>query len=51
MRVVCPKCGFGQITGDKKGFSGGKAVAGALLTGGIGLLAGFHGSSKIKMQP
>ena len=49
MKVVCPKCGSGQITGDKKGFSGGKAIAGALITGGIGLLAGFHGSSKIKI--
>lgn len=35
----CPKCGSNQITSDKKGFSGKKAVAGALLTGGIGILA------------
>lgn len=42
----CPQCGstnvqpFGQ---QKKAFSVGKAVAGGLLTGGIGTLAGFAG--------
>ena len=45
--VACPKCGSTQITAQKKGFSGGKAVAGAVLTGGVGLLAGLHGSSDI----
>lgn len=28
---------------DKKAFSMGKAAAGAVLTGGVGLLAGFAG--------
>ena len=28
---------------DRKGFSVGKAAAGAILTGGIGTLAGFAG--------
>jgi ribosomal protein S27E len=45
--VSCPKCGSTQITAQKRGFSGGKAVAGAVLTGGVGLLAGLHGSSNI----
>lgn len=45
----CPKCGSNQITANKKGFSGKKAVAGALLTGGIGVLAGTIGSNKIKI--
>lgn len=45
--INCPKCGSTQITANKKGFSGGKAVAGAVLTGGIGLLAGTIGSNKI----
>ena len=45
--IKCPKCGSTQITTDKKGFSGKKAVAGAVLTGGIGLLAGTIGSNKI----
>ena len=38
--IRCPKCGSNQLHADKKGFSGKKAVAGAALTGGIGLLAG-----------
>jgi predicted nucleic acid-binding Zn-ribbon protein len=45
--ICCPKCGSNQITANKKGFSGKKAVAGAVLTGGIGLLAGTIGSNKI----
>ena len=45
--IKCPKCGSNQITSEKKGFSGGKAVAGAVLTGGIGLLAGTIGSNKV----
>lgn len=49
IELHCPKCGSNQITSDKKGFSGKKAVAGVLLTGGIGILAGTIGSNKIKM--
>jgi len=45
--IQCPKCKSTQITVDRKGFSGKKAVAGAILTGGIGLLAGTIGSNKI----
>ena len=45
--IRCPKCGSSQLTANKKGFSGKKAVAGAVLTGGIGLLAGTIGSNKI----
>ena len=45
--VRCPKCGSNQLTANKKGFSGKKAVAGAVLTGGIGLLAGTIGSGKV----
>lgn len=44
--VKCPKCKSTnvQVMGDnKKGFSVGKAVGGAILTGGVGLLAGFLG--------
>lgn len=48
-QVHCPKCGSTQITADKKGFSGKKAVAGALLTGGVGILAGTLGSNKVKI--
>lgn len=45
--IKCPKCGSAQITANQKGFSGGKAVAGAVLTGGIGLLGGLHGKNDI----
>ncbi len=45
--VKCPKCGSTQLSANKKGFSGKKAVAGGILTGGIGLLAGTIGSNKI----
>lgn len=47
--VLCPKCGSDQITANKKGFSGKKAVVGGLLTGGVGLLAGTIGSNKVKI--
>ncbi len=45
--IGCPKCGSTQITANKKGYSAGKAITGAILTGGIGLIAGFHGSNKV----
>lgn len=43
----CPKCKSKQVTFNKKGFSTGKALTGAVLTGGIGLLAGGIGKNKI----
>lgn len=48
-KLYCPHCGSSQLVANKKGFGAGKAVAGALLTGGIGLLAGFIGSGKVKV--
>ena len=48
-KITCPKCGSDQLTANKKGFSGKKAVAGAVLTGGIGLLAGTIGSNQVKI--
>lgn len=45
----CPRCRSTDITANKKGFGLGKALGGAILTGGIGLAAGFIGSGKIKM--
>lgn len=48
-KIVCPKCGSDQITSNKKGFSGKKAIGGAILTGGVGLLAGTLGSNKVKI--
>ncbi len=46
-QIHCPRCNSVQLTANQKGFSGGKAVAGVLLTGGIGLLAGTIGSKKV----
>jgi len=48
-KITCPKCGSDQITANKKGYSVGKAAAGVILTGGIGLIAGAHGSGKVKI--
>jgi DNA-directed RNA polymerase subunit RPC12/RpoP len=47
--LACPKCKSKEIHSQQKGFSGGKALAGAVLTGGIGLLAGTIGSKKVQM--
>lgn len=44
--MKCPKCKSTNIQvlgNDRKAFSVGKAVGGALLTGGIGAIAGFAG--------
>ena len=45
--IKCPNCGSAQIMGGKKGFSGGKAVGGALVLGPLGLLAGLHKSKQV----
>lgn len=47
--MKCPKCKSENLTSNKKGFSGKKAVAGAVLVGGIGVLAGTIGSGKVKI--
>jgi predicted nucleic-acid-binding Zn-ribbon protein len=46
-QIKCTKCGSTQITAQKKGFSVGKAAAGVILTGGIGLAAGAIGSGTV----
>ena len=46
----CPKCGVGYLTSvseRKGGFSGGKAAAGAVLAGPIGIAAGALGKRKV----
>lgn len=48
-KLYCPHCGSSQLVANKKGFGAGKAVTGAILTGGIGLLAGFIGSGNVKV--
>lgn len=46
-KLRCPKCNSTNLTANKKGYSAGKAVAGVVLTGGVGLLAGAIGSGKV----
>ena len=44
--IYCPKCRSKNVQfmqNNRKGFSVGKALGGAALTGGIGTLAGFAG--------
>lgn len=48
-QLYCPFCGSTHLTANKKGFGAGKALTGAVLTGGIGLLAGFIGSGNVKV--
>lgn len=45
----CPKCGSTNVTVHKKGFGLGKAAAGGLLLGPVGLLGGLVGSNKMKI--
>lgn len=47
--LCCPKCHSKELHSEHKGFSGGKALAGAVLTGGIGLLAGTIGSKDVQI--
>ena len=47
--IKCPKCHSTQISSQQKGFSTGKAAAGVILTGGVGLIAGLHGSSDVNV--
>lgn len=46
----CPKCDSTDYISIKKGFSGKQAVAGAVLTGFIGILAGAIGSSNVLIK-
>jgi len=46
--MKCPKCGSEQITIQKKGFSAGKAILGAVLVGPVGLVGGAIGANNIK---
>ncbi len=47
--LCCPKCDSKDLHSEQKGFNGGKAFAGAVLTGGIGILAGTIGSKDIQI--
>ena len=48
--VSCPKCfmGYMKSIGERKGgFSGGKAIAGAIIAGPLGIAAGALGKKKV----
>lgn len=47
--IKCPRCNSTQITASKKGFGVGKAAAGLVIAGPVGLAAGAIGASKIKV--
>lgn len=47
--LCCPKCHSRELHAEQKGFSGGNALAGAVVAGGIGLLAGTIGSKDVQI--
>lgn len=47
--LCCPKCGSRELHAEQKGFSGGKALVGAVAVGGLGLLAGTIGSKDVQI--
>lgn len=47
MAVACPKCGSEQFTAQKKGFSAGRAIAGDVLFGPLGIAAGIANQHNI----
>ena len=48
--IRCPKCGSNQFAAGNKGFGLGKAAAGGLLLGPVGLLSGFIGSGQVTLS-
>lgn len=48
--ATCPKCGSLNLSMGQKGFGLGKAAAGAVLLGPIGLLGGMIGRKKAELQ-
>ena len=47
--LCCPKCHSRELHSEQQGFSGGKALAGAVLVGGVGILAGTIGSKDVNI--
>lgn len=45
---ACPRCGAKSIQAVKKGFSAGRAAAGGILLGPLGVLAGAAGGNEIE---
>lgn len=49
MNIKCPKCGSENCVANKKGFGAGKAAAGYVVAGPLGLAAGAIGGSKVRI--
>lgn len=47
--LCCPKCHSRELHTEHQGFSGGKALAGAVLFGNMGILAGTIGSKDVRI--
>lgn len=47
--ACCPKCGSTSLSASKKGFSLGKAAAGAFVAGPVGLVGGTLGANKLEV--
>jgi hypothetical protein len=47
--IYCPKCLSTQLSTNQKGFSAGNAIAGGLLLGPLGLIAGTAGSKRVRI--
>lgn len=47
--ACCPKCGSTSLSANKKGFSFGKAAAGAFAVGTVGLVGGTLGANKLEV--
>lgn len=49
-QIRCPKCDSAQISAGKKGFGVGKAAAGVVLLGPLGLAGGMIGSGQVQLS-
>ncbi len=49
VHIRCPKCGSMNIASGQKGYGLGKAAAGGILLGPVGLLGGMIGRKKIEL--
>lgn len=51
-QVLCPKCRYFMIAVSERkgGFSGGKALLGAVIAGPIGVAAGAFGKKKVRYE-
>lgn len=48
--VRCPRCGSREVIGDKRGYSVGGGLSGAMILGPLGLLAGSLNSNEFRIR-